>query len=289
MRVDPALTWPLAAAGPTFHFQGWPEVLQVFLAPVLSWAPREGCDRSPPVVLRYRPWRGGFPPVDPGGWVWAPRGAVAGLAGAVSVVVGPESAEVRVGSLSPRQEAELVWRVVPAVLGELALARGWLLLHAAGVGWRGGGLLLPGPSGVGKTTIYQAAAAMGWPVLADDLVWVQPRPAGRPRLVGFPRGGWTTVLAPPTAREVELAAVVLPRVGEDAQRRVIPVHPRDAVMALWRQRVGLGGAGRGASFSLLAQLVSQTPVFSWVRPRLAVDPCYRCAPWVTLGEADVGR
>jgi hypothetical protein len=50
-----------------------------------------------------------------------------------------------------------------------------LLLHAAALGRRGQGLLLPGESGCGKSTTAAWLASRGWDYLTDELVFV---PAG---------------------------------------------------------------------------------------------------------------
>jgi hypothetical protein len=52
-------------------------------------------------------------------------------------------------------------------------------LHAAALARGGRAVLLAGPSGVGKSTRTWTAARAGWAVLAEDVVYVQTRPALR--------------------------------------------------------------------------------------------------------------
>lgn len=58
-------------------------------------------------------------------------------------------------------------------------------VHAAAVAREQGGLLLAGPSGVGKSSLAYAALRSGLRVLSDDAVYVQRRP--RLRVWGMPR------------------------------------------------------------------------------------------------------
>jgi hypothetical protein len=51
-------------------------------------------------------------------------------------------------------------------------SRGGLLFHAAGLAWRGQGLLLPGGIGAGKTTLAAWLVARGLDYLTDELVFV---------------------------------------------------------------------------------------------------------------------
>jgi hypothetical protein len=52
-------------------------------------------------------------------------------------------------------------------------------LHAAALVREGRAVLLAGASGVGKSTLAWTAARAGWPILAEDVVYVQTRPALR--------------------------------------------------------------------------------------------------------------
>jgi hypothetical protein len=61
---------------------------------------------------------------------------------------------------------------------------GGLLFHAATLGWRGRGLLLPGKSGAGKTTLSGWLSTRGFRYLTDELSFV---PDGSQRIEAFPR------------------------------------------------------------------------------------------------------
>ena len=51
-------------------------------------------------------------------------------------------------------------------------SHGGVLFHAAGVVWQGGGLLLPGKIGAGKTTLAAWLATRGFDFLSDELIFV---------------------------------------------------------------------------------------------------------------------
>jgi hypothetical protein len=65
-----------------------------------------------------------------------------------------------------------------------AEGRGGLVLHAAAVGLKRGALVLPGPTGAGKSTLTAWLAARGFPYLTDELVYV---PHGSLAVQAFPR------------------------------------------------------------------------------------------------------
>ncbi len=62
---------------------------------------------------------------------------------------------------------ELEWRLYAASAAESPAS---LMIHAGAVARNGQALLLPGVSGVGKTTLTYALAALGWRTLTDDLL-----------------------------------------------------------------------------------------------------------------------
>jgi HprK-related kinase A len=77
----------------------------------------------------------------------------------------------------PMLESGLNWLVWTS------LAR-FLLLHAAVLEHRGSAIILPGPSGVGKSTLCAALAARGWRLLSDEVAMVRPQDG---RLQPYPR------------------------------------------------------------------------------------------------------
>ncbi len=62
-------------------------------------------------------------------------------------------------------------------------------LHAAGVCVNGAGILMPGTSGAGKTTLTLALLRQGWDMLSDDMVFLAHGPAHEPdgiQVLAFP-------------------------------------------------------------------------------------------------------
>lgn len=63
-------------------------------------------------------------------------------------------------------------------------SRGGLLFHAAGLAWKGKGLILPGAVGAGKSTLAAWLLTRGFDYLTDELVFV---PQGSDRIQTFTR------------------------------------------------------------------------------------------------------
>lgn len=249
--------------GPRFALLDWPAAAAAMACSLLGEA---GAERGgPSATLR---WAVGERAPGAAAWVWQPCGEVAGLRGAVWVEVGAGGwqATIVVRQSSPALSAQVVGRIVPAVLGELALSQGWVLLHAAAVVWRGGALAFPGRSQVGKTTIAGAAAALGWPVLADDLVWVKATGTDPPPVVGLPRGPAQRAWAAPAAA---LTAWVFPSLGGEGERAVRRLPPRLVLPALWEAWIGLGAPNTVAARFTACTRLAEIGAFSWVRPRLS--------------------
>ncbi len=262
---------PVIPGAPRFTLRGWPAqalaAARHFLGAEATARPPEGTTAV--VCWRVPKGESGHPPSS-SGFLWRPRGEVAALAGKVSVEVDASGNAAVVVAAADDGELlrQVIWRVLPAVLGELALAQGWLLLHAAAVGLKGSALVFPGPGGVGKTTIATAAAAAGWPVLADDLVWLRPVSDGPPPVVGLPRGGWPTPGSGLFAGALPALAVVFPALGGVGERQVRRLAARLVVRELWGAWVGLGAPGTAAArLTALSQVAERVPGFVWVRPR----------------------
>ena len=92
--------------------------------------------------------------------------------------------DVRVFQPVPRRSALTVfeWRLNWCVY---ALANNFLIYHAAVVERHGFSLLLPGHSGVGKSTLCAGLVTAGWRLLSDELALLDPddgrlRPLARP-------------------------------------------------------------------------------------------------------------
>ena len=63
------------------------------------------------------------------------------------------------------------------VLAVLVRQRGLLPLDGAALAWKGGALLVAGPSGEGKSTLAACLALRGWSVLGDGVLPVRSSPA----------------------------------------------------------------------------------------------------------------
>lgn len=79
--------------------------------------------------------------------------------------------------------------LTPALLERPAQAQSWFMeslglylvcgrrtatLHAAGVAWKGRGILLTGPDGAGKTTLAYACLRAGFQLLTEDMAYAEP-------------------------------------------------------------------------------------------------------------------
>ena len=73
------------------------------------------------------------------------------------------------------------------VLGFVLRLRGRTCLHASAVAVGGRALALVGPAGAGKSTTAAALADRGCPVLADDMLPLEPAPAGLLAHPAYPR------------------------------------------------------------------------------------------------------
>jgi len=107
---------------------------------------------------------------------------------------------------------------------------GGLLMHAAAIVGRDGGLLVAGPSGAGKTTMSCAAAALGARILSDERVIVRPSPAA---------GGWVVGGTPWPGdggfienRSVPLKALIL--LEQSDRDELVPLSPARAFALLYR-------------------------------------------------------
>lgn len=143
-------------------------------------------------------------------------------------------------SVRPGYEYELLYDRMPTAptfqhardrnLFSIALAerRRGMLLHAAGFALPGGvGVLCPGISGTGKSTLSRLLASTGVTPLSDDRV-VLTRSAGEFRIWGSPWCGDAHITNPSSAA---LGVVAIIRHAEVVTVREIP--KRDAAHKLW--------------------------------------------------------
>ena len=84
------------------------------------------------------------------------------------------------------------WAITDAARRAL---RGYHRLHAGAVARNGQGILLPGPSGVGKSTTVAALALNGFEYCSDELALVGPDARLRPfpRIISLKEGGWRQI------------------------------------------------------------------------------------------------
>jgi len=151
-------------------------------------------------------------------------------------------------------------RLAAPLLMELAAGRGWLGLHAASVAWRGRGILLPGPGGSGKSTIFRNAAAAGLDLLSDDLTWIRNTP-GCFVMWPFARGAPAEPSPPPTVADVPLFAIVTPRIVPRPANTLYRLEPREILHVLLEQSGFLArGASAAARFQTLVELAA-TPAW----------------------------
>jgi hypothetical protein len=168
----------------------------------------------------------------------------------------------------------------------IALARGDLSMHAAGVEIGGRAVVLAGPSRYGKTTLAAAFAAAGHRLLTEDMTRctlgggaaaVYPGPAVvrlRPDVVeGFHLAGETTIVTERertfvilersvrgTGEAVPLAAILFLR-NEADRLELAPVSTADAIRDLWTLSFTLPeDASRAAVFEHVTDLVAKVPV-----------------------------
>ena len=167
----------------------------------------------------------------------------------------------------------------------------YLLLHAAAVEHGGAGVLLPGASGAGKSTMAAALVMDGFGYLTDELVGL----AGR-EMVPFPKAlsldrssaGVLGLPIPPheghgtfhvpadelrpasLGRPCEPVLVVFPRIDPSRPTTMDEMDSADAMLALIANCVNLPAHG-GRAFHLLAEIV-------------AASRCYRLS-FSEIGDA----
>ncbi len=163
-------------------------------------------------------------------------------------------------SVPPRGRLEAFTSLaLVAIIFELAAGRGWLGLHAAAVSVAGRGILLPGASGAGKTTIFGNAHRAGLGVLSDDLVWLRETSGGF-RLHAFPRGLVAKDPPPePTADDVAVCAIACPKITAQRQSRLVELPLTAVLEVLFAESGVLSLPAAGERFRALVRLARSVP------------------------------
>ena len=175
-----------------------------------------------------------------------------------------------------------------AILNWWLQLRGLQLVHAAAVGRPGGGVLLPGKDGAGKSTSAVECLRSGLEFAGDDYVLLQPSPpvvhslycsaklevsqcARYHELFPDARLGAShdekclgfvdTAYPDRVAKRLPVAAVVLPTVTGRARTIIKPTTAARALLALGPATIFQLRSDGPATFSALSRLLSQVPSF----------------------------
>ncbi|MDH3280599.1 MAG: hypothetical protein OEQ18_05675, partial [Gammaproteobacteria bacterium] len=167
--------------------------------------------------------------------------------------------------------------------------RSGLAIHAAALSQRGSGVLLPGPSGTGKSSLATWLTAHGFNYLGDELAVVEPdhtldaftRPiklkttglAALRALIDVHRSeagilfNGTTIMVPPqllnpeNARESPtLGLLVFPHYREQTRLTLTPISPAQAGLVLMECLVNARNLAEHG-FGAVAALVREVPAF----------------------------
>jgi hypothetical protein len=185
----------------------------------------------------------------------------------VALVAGARGLELRDGGRIVRHgvdptvaAATVVWRL-NAIAAE---SRAHVLLHAACVaGSRGGGALLVGGTGAGKSTLAAACVGAGFAYLSDELAAIDRRsglvvPYAKPLVLDRERLVPASALGRVATAPVAPAGLVFPRYEPGASRTEVPLEPGWALLALAAHATNLAALGATA-FAWLAGVALACP------------------------------
>jgi hypothetical protein len=99
--------------------------------------------------------------------------------------------------------------------------RGFLFVHAGCVGWRGRGIVLPGRSHAGKTTLTRALVEAGATYYSDDYAVIDPTGAVWP----FPRRLYVRPMTPEPPHRIDPVASQW-KIGQNAMRAALVAELR---------------------------------------------------------------
>ncbi|WP_263784468.1 hypothetical protein [Salinibacter grassmerensis] len=214
-----------------------------------------------------------------------------------TAVVDPESGWAE-GQVHPalledpdQEERDPLFHLVVLSLGLLLRHQGWFPLHAAALAHEGRGVLLPGRSGQGKTTITLSLLRHGWAALSDDTALLRATGNGvrahafrRPLCVDpgaancfleLDGPDWPASLSDASKWQVGIdrlypgqsestctpRLLVLPTIADAPTSRVEPIGPKPALEQLLAQSAFFLSSRpdvAGRHLSVLRRLVDQT-------------------------------
>ncbi len=136
-----------------------------------------------------------------------------------------------------------------------------LMLHAAGILWRGQGLIASGHSGAGKTTMARLALACGEPF--NDEVVIVDLSGPQPWLLSTPFLGQST--PPELVRRVRRSApaTALLFLAHSPEFHLAPMEPAEAVMELLRTNIAAVERVSSAAvwMEMVDRMVQAMPVY----------------------------
>jgi hypothetical protein len=173
---------------------------------------------------------------------------------------------------------------------EMLKRRGKFNIHAAAFARNRGCVLLPGTTGVGKSTLTMCLLRAGLDFLGDDMAFVEY--SGELRVLGFPesiditdttasffselqiladrpkRPGWpkhevksTEFFASQLAESSVPKAVIFPQIANSSSSRLVPITADEAFLELAPNVLLTDAASSQAQFEVLAHLVKSTPLY----------------------------
>ncbi len=213
----------------------------------------------------------------------------------------PDTALLRCAPADPAEPSW--WRLVlDSVLFTVALLRGRPALHAGAVVTPAGAVAISAPTGGGKSTLVAELVRSGLPLLADDIVVLEPEsatatlahpgpplmtvPAGAAKGLGAeitPVGEESWIAVPVHPDPVPLAALVLLERRRGAASRLEPTSRSLAPLLASLLRFPRVAERERFRFELASNLSAHMPIM-----RLAADPTLSPAALLALLAAEPG-
>jgi len=234
----------------------------------------------------YEPPEGEVVYSDDGDWLFITTGE------RVRVLAEIGRGEVRVSFVASGAAMWLVSHpIVTICLIELLKRRGLFNVHAAGLSSGGRSVLIPGPSGVGKSTISFAMIRAGFDFIADDMVFLHKTKEGM-AVLAFPdtldfndstalmfselegvaaapkRSGWpkwqidvARLTRSPVAWRTTPVVLVFPTFSDRSRSELVPIGRDDALTALLPNVLLTEARSSQAHLDALGELVAGAGCF----------------------------